>query len=167
VNFSALGVGSRPSTRWGSLATIAAEATAHLFELGRPRTPERGPEHQVNQISPDVLRLLTGWDRYPAFVTNQRFDVLGQNPIYAAFHEGFTYTDNLLRLAFLDPMSHELYLDWEAEASSKVAHLRTAAGADCDPALFELVKELSRASELGAFAYSKRVVSAAAAPQRS
>jgi hypothetical protein len=65
-----------------------------------------------------------------------------------ALHAGLAHRDNLLRFTFLNPAAHEFYPDWEDEALAKVADLRAAAGAGHDdPAVLELVEELSQASE--------------------
>jgi hypothetical protein len=94
-----------------------------------------------------VLRLLKSWDDKPAFVMNHLMDVLAQNSLFAALQKGFEHTDNFMRFAFLNPAVRELWVDWEEQARSRVAHLRAAAGADCSPALLDLVEELSGASE--------------------
>ncbi|MFC7645409.1 hypothetical protein ACFQX6_35880 [Streptosporangium lutulentum] len=87
---------------------------------------------------------MRSWSYTPAFVFDRWLDVLARNPLGALLHDGLEYADNLLRLVFLDPAAHELYPDWEQIARTRVAHLRTAAGADLDhPYMIELVGELS------------------------
>jgi transcriptional regulator with XRE-family HTH domain len=123
------------------------EATEHLYELGRPRACKRTPAGLVDRVSPHVLRLVENWDHAPAFVVNRWLDVLAQNRLGAALHDGLEHNDNLIRMTFLDPAAREFYLDWEQEAWSKVAHLRAAAGPDHDDlSLLKLVEELSLGS---------------------
>ncbi|WP_371784367.1 helix-turn-helix transcriptional regulator [Streptosporangium subroseum] len=124
------------------------EATAYLHELARPRVREHRPGDRVDQVSPYVLRLIESWDYALAIVVNRRWDVLARNAMAIAFFGGMEFSDNLIRLAFLNPAAHELYRDWEHDAWSKVAHLRAVTGGDCeDPFLFDLIEELSLGSE--------------------
>ncbi|GAA4595044.1 helix-turn-helix transcriptional regulator [Planotetraspora phitsanulokensis] len=134
----------------GALARVLQldhEATDHLFDLVRPRVARPAASGSTDRVSPSVLRLMERWSDAVAFVTNRWFDVLARNEVAAAHLGALEYTDNLLRLTFLNPMAREFYLDWEEQAWSKVAHVRAAAGADPDdPALLELVEELSQRS---------------------
>jgi transcriptional regulator with XRE-family HTH domain len=123
-------------------------ATEHLYELARGRPGKREPPDRVDAVNPSVLRFVGGCDHVPAFVVNGRFDVLARNRLADAIYEGLEHADNLVRLAFLNPAAREFYLDWEPHSWVKVAHLRAAAGSDLqDPALVELIEELSLASE--------------------
>jgi len=124
------------------------EATGHLYELARSARGSFRRTHVADRVSPSVLRLVNNWEHALAFVVNRRLDVLVQNAATAAFLEGLSDSDNLLRLTFLNPASHEFFLDWEQEARFKVAHMRAAVGADLDDSsVLTLVEELSRASE--------------------
>ncbi|GII32946.1 helix-turn-helix transcriptional regulator [Planotetraspora mira] len=126
---------------------LDGEATRHLCELARPRADTGPPSNGADQVSPAVLRLIEKWDHAPALVVNHRLDVVAKNRLAVALFKGLEH-DNLVRFAFLDPVAHEFYMDWEQEARNDVADLRAAAGADPrDPFLNELVEELSRASE--------------------
>ena len=124
------------------------EATRHLYELARPRAPEHRVTCRADQVDLHVLRFIEKWDDASVFVVNRRLDILAKNRVAAALFKGFEYTDNLIRLTFLDPAAREFWLDWEQEAAADVAHLRATAGADRDdPYLLKLVDELSRGSE--------------------
>ncbi|GIH38105.1 transcriptional regulator [Microbispora corallina] len=124
------------------------EATGHLHELARSTRGSFRRTYVADRVSPSVLRLVNNWEHALAFVVNRRLDVLVQNAETAAFLEGFSDGDNLLRLTFLNPASREFFLDWEQEARFKVAHMRAAVGADLDdPSVLALVEELSLASE--------------------
>ncbi|GAA0391391.1 helix-turn-helix transcriptional regulator [Microbispora corallina] len=124
------------------------EAAEHLYELARSARGSFRRTHVADRVCPSVLRLVNNWERALAFVVNRRLDVLAKNAAAAAFHEGLSDSDNLLRLTFLNPASREVFLDWEREARFMVAHMRAAVGADLDdPSVLALVEELSLASE--------------------
>jgi transcriptional regulator with XRE-family HTH domain len=125
---------------------LDAEATAYLHQLARPQMFKRESVFRTDRVHPNVIRLMEAWDA-PAFVVNHRLDVLARNRPAIALYEGLDHSDNLLRLALLNPSAHEFYLDWEVDTRSKVSHLRAAAGAhQDDPLMVELIEELSLAS---------------------
>ncbi|GAA4576845.1 helix-turn-helix domain-containing protein [Planotetraspora kaengkrachanensis] len=125
---------------------LTTDATEHMFELASPRAHRHRTCGTSDQISAGVLRLLDRWDHAPAFVVNHRLDVLARNHLSRCLVAGQDLYDNLLRFTFLNPASREFYLDWEREALAKVADLRAGAAPE-DPAVLELVEELSQASE--------------------
>lgn len=127
---------------------LGPEAAAHLYELARPRASRHGLGDRSDEVHPNVVRLIQSWDHAPAYVVNQRLDVLVKNPLATVLYEGLEHNDNLLRLALLNPAAREFYPDWEWDTRSKVAHLRAVAGRDCtDPFMLELIEELSDESE--------------------
>ncbi|WP_204078598.1 helix-turn-helix transcriptional regulator [Planotetraspora phitsanulokensis] len=128
---------------------LDAEATEHLHQLARPRVRSRGAEDGGDQVNAHVLRLMDRWNHVPACVCNRRTDVLVHNTLSAALVEGLEHTDNFLRMIFLSSAaSGLLWVDWEREACSMVAHLRAALGVDHeDPFLLQLVEELLTESE--------------------
>jgi hypothetical protein len=74
--------------------------------------------------------------------------VLAANDLGRVLFAGHTYSDDFVRLVFLDPDAREFYPEWEQAAANTVAWLRAAVGLDRDdPALIELVGELSAKSE--------------------
>jgi transcriptional regulator with XRE-family HTH domain len=124
------------------------EATGHLHDLARGRPHKLTPEGRVDRVEPGLIRLIDGWDIAPAYVVNSRLDVLVRNAVAEALYEGFEHSDNLLRLALLNPAARGFYLDWELDTTSKVAHLRATAGPSSDdPDLIELIEELTAGSE--------------------
>ncbi|GGL08381.1 transcriptional regulator [Sphaerisporangium melleum] len=130
---------------------LDAEATEHLYELARPRCHRR-EEYERSEpdarVDANLVRLMEAWDAVAAYVVNPRLDVLVRNAVARGLYEGLEHSDNLLRLAVLNPRAREFYLDWETDTRRKIAHLRAAAGPEgADPALDELVSELSQASE--------------------
>ncbi|GAA4593996.1 helix-turn-helix transcriptional regulator [Planotetraspora phitsanulokensis] len=122
------------------------EAAHHLHALAHSTCDRRRPE-STDRVHPDVLRLLDSWSDKPALVVNQLLDVLAQNSLIGAFHDGLAHADNIMRLTFLEPRIRELWVNWEEQARSRVAHLRSETGKDPGSALVELVEELSRESE--------------------
>lgn len=127
----------------------------HLFDLARsanasPARRARRREPQVH-VRPTVQRILDSLVGVPAFVENDRLDVLAANALGEAFY-AHQYADpvrpiNGARFIFLDPKAKEFLLDWDTIATDVVGILRTAAGRDpYDKALSDLVGELTTRS---------------------
>ncbi|GAA1009657.1 transcriptional regulator [Acrocarpospora pleiomorpha] len=143
----------------GALAEVfglGVDALAHLYALARgdlPAAPEScPPDGAVDQVSPHLIRLMHSWPQTPAFVMNQRMDVLAMNPPARAFYgrglgQKPRVGDNTLRAVFLDPAVREFYGDWESTAQSRVAHFRATAGRNLhDSRVAQLIDELSERS---------------------
>ncbi|GAA4577674.1 helix-turn-helix transcriptional regulator [Planotetraspora kaengkrachanensis] len=127
---------------------LDAAATEHLYALAHPLVSANKGVCEADQVSTHVLRLIENMEPMSAFVVNHRLDILATNRVAHAIFEGFEYNTNLIRLTFLDPGAHEFWRNWDEEAVGNVAHLRAAAGANHDdPALRELIEELSRGSD--------------------
>ncbi|GAA4562882.1 helix-turn-helix transcriptional regulator [Planotetraspora kaengkrachanensis] len=123
-------------------------ATEYLFKLAHPRACVQRTVSRADQVSLRVLRFIEKWDDASVFVVNRRLDILAKNRVATALFEEVDYTDNLIRLGFLNPAARQFWLNWEEEAAANVAHLRAVAGPDRDdPYLLELVDEISRESE--------------------
>ncbi|MFF7258810.1 helix-turn-helix domain-containing protein [Streptomyces sp. NPDC008159] len=119
----------------------------HLFALaaGGAREGRRRPAQKAH---PQFRRLLDELATSPALVIGRRLDILAWNPLAAAVLTDFGKVAgkrrNYARLMFTDPAFRELCLDWRTDARTCVTHLRLeAARHPCDPALAELVGELS------------------------
>lgn len=82
----------------------------------------------------------------PALVLDRTLDVLATNALADALFSPFERVDNLARMTFLDPAGRRFYARWDWTAQVVVANLRIAEGY-ADPALPDLVAELSAASE--------------------
>ncbi len=126
---------------------LDADATEHLYELAHPRPRRRLTDGRAERVSPNLLRLLMGWEATPAVVHGRYMDVLATNRLADALYAGLANRDNLIRMTFLDPGARDLYPDWEKIARDKTAHLRSAATDPDDPYLPSLVEELSAHSE--------------------
>jgi transcriptional regulator with XRE-family HTH domain len=125
---------------------LHADARTHLFRLAH-RAPPLGRDGGNRTVGDDLLRLMDAWLTTPAYIIDRTMDILAENDLARALHSGFTETDNLARMTFLDPAGRSFYVDWERAAHSAAAHLRLAEGHDPhDPRLLALVDELMRRS---------------------
>jgi transcriptional regulator with XRE-family HTH domain len=132
-----------------------AERT-HLYDLAR--TANAGVatrarrQSNASEVRPSVARIITAI-AIPAFVRNNRFDVLDANPIGRALFSEM-YLDprqptNSARFIFLDPRAPRFFLDWENIARQAAGALRAQAGRDpYDKQLSNLIGELATRSEV-------------------
>lgn len=127
---------------------------AHLFDLARAAntTPRSRRRPSAARVRPSMQRVLDALIGAPAWVHNDRLDFLAANRLgYALYSEMFADPArpvNSARFMFLNPRSHDFYVDWENIADNTVAILRGAAGRNpYDKALSNLVGELSTRSE--------------------
>jgi transcriptional regulator with XRE-family HTH domain len=124
------------------------QGRAHLREIAAPAPPARRRQRRREKVAPGMEVLMARWHAEPAVVIGRYRDVLAATPVATLVNPAFAAGTNLLRHAFLDPTSRDVYPDWEAVARGGVAGLRASAGADAsDSRLTELVGELSVASE--------------------
>jgi transcriptional regulator with XRE-family HTH domain len=135
---------------------------SHLMNLAQasqstPRA-DRGRPLGNQQIRPEVQRVLEAMTAAPAYIRNGRRDILVANRLgRALYSELFRDSDlyrapgrpvNLARFVFLDPRSHDFFIDWPTAANDVVAALRIEAGRNpYDRALSDLVGELSTRSD--------------------
>ncbi|MBM0259033.1 helix-turn-helix transcriptional regulator [Micromonospora sp. 4G55] len=125
----------------------------HLYTLARaanagPARIRRHPKKTV--VRPSVLRLIEGLHDQPAYLRNNRMDILAANPLARALHcEAFEVEPvNTLRFVFLDPRATRLYCDWERVAHDGVGALRVEVAKNpYDRDLQNLVGELSARSD--------------------
>jgi transcriptional regulator with XRE-family HTH domain len=127
---------------------------AHFVDLVRAANTLRPPRRKVAQrVRPVVQHVLDCMTDAPAFVLNERLDVLAANELGRAlyapmFDSNPRDTVNHARFIFLDPASHDFWVNWEKAAKDTAAILRAAAGRDpYDRHLSDLVGELSTRSE--------------------
>jgi transcriptional regulator with XRE-family HTH domain len=128
--------------------------SAHLADLMRTtnnrHTPRRRPARE--RVRPVLQQILDSMTGTPAFVLNERLDILSANQLgyalYSPMYEGPDRPANHARFVFLDPCAHDFWADWEKAANDTVRILRAAAGRDpYDRALSDLVGELSTRSD--------------------
>jgi transcriptional regulator with XRE-family HTH domain len=116
------------------------EATAYLHDLARPRPRRRARRRE--EVSPALLGMMAAWTETPAVVLGRRMNVLAHNQLGEALFAGHRYSDDLVRLVFLDQDARDFYPDWERVAVNTVGGLRAGADPD-DRGLIETVGELS------------------------
>ena len=127
----------------------------HLFDLARAvnATPNRrGRRPTQERVRPVVQRILDSLVGVPAFVRNERLDVLGANRLGEAFYAPLfdepVRPVNSARFVFLNPRATEFFLDWDTIANDAVGILRAEAGRDpYDKRLSDLIGELSTRSD--------------------
>lgn len=129
----------------------------HLFALARTanttsRRVRKSPPVGAS-VRPSVARIVHGMPDMPAFVRNNRFDILAVNALGRALHlEWFDSAlgepVNSVRFVFLDARARRFYTDWERVARQGVGALRVqAAETPYDRALSNLIGELSTRSD--------------------
>ncbi|WP_163725832.1 helix-turn-helix transcriptional regulator [Mycolicibacterium psychrotolerans] len=127
----------------------------HLHDLARSAnsTPTRKRSTaKTPAIRPSVQRIIGAMNTLPAFVQNNRFDVLLANPLgRALYSEMFAdpgCQQNTTRFVFLSPAAQRFYGDWERVARGAAGALRVeAAKSPYDRELSNLIGELSTRSD--------------------
>ncbi|GAA2598288.1 helix-turn-helix transcriptional regulator [Streptomyces roseoviolaceus] len=125
----------------------------HLYALARaantsPARVRRRPKKAT--VRPSVLRIVEGLHDQPAYVRNNRMDILAANPLARALlSEVFEQEPaNTCRFVFLDPRATRLYPDWERVARDGVGVLRVEVAKNpYDRELSNLIGELSTRSD--------------------
>jgi transcriptional regulator with XRE-family HTH domain len=140
----------------GALQLDDAER-GHLFDLARAAQPAPArprPRRSKQHVRPEVQWTLDAITGAPAFVGNERLDILAANQLgRALFSELYAAPArpvNTARFVFLDPRAEATFGDWDRVAGETAAILRSAAGRDpYNRDLSDLVGEL--ATQSGAF----------------
>ncbi|MGW2099667.1 helix-turn-helix transcriptional regulator [Streptomyces olivaceoviridis] len=125
----------------------------HLYALARaasatPARVRRRPKKAT--VRPSMLRLIEGLHDQPAYLRNNRMDILAANPLARALlSEVFEQEPaNTCRFVFLDPRATRLYPDWERVARDGVGVLRVEVAKNpYDRELSNLIGELSTRSD--------------------
>ncbi len=125
---------------------------AHLFDLARNASARPGRSGAPRSgVRREVQWLLDAMTNSPAYVRNNRTDLLAANTLgRAVFAPIFEMPrPGVARFVFLDPRSHEFFIEWETVAAESAATLRTLAGENpYDQGLSALVGELSTRSQV-------------------
>jgi hypothetical protein len=123
----------------------------HLFHLANATATIRPGGHREasQQVRQSVQRVVDGLSDAPAFVRNNRRDLLASNaigralyaPIYEDAEPGMPV--NTVRFLFFNPKARVFFRDWNKAAADVVANLRTEVGRDPhDRLLQDLVGDL-------------------------
>lgn len=128
--------------------------TAHLFDLARASAaaPRVRRKRSPQTVRPSVQRILDAITTAPAWVRNDRGDVLASNELGRALYQDMMAEEvtppNSARFTFLNPKARSFFRDWERSADDIVAVLRSTAGRNpFDKDLTDLIGELSTRSE--------------------
>ncbi|MDR3082051.1 MAG: helix-turn-helix transcriptional regulator [Streptomyces sp.] len=128
----------------------------HLYDLARAAGPAPAARSRQREaaptVRPSVLQIIEGMPELPAFVQNNRLDVLAVNPLgralYTLMYADPTCRANTARFAFLNPAARQFYRDWERVTHATVGALRIEAGKNPnDRELSNLIGELSTRSD--------------------
>lgn len=126
----------------------------YLFDLARKAGPAplRPRKVLAQRLRPAVKQVLDAITDAPAWVRNDRHDMLGSNRLARALYSPMLVDPrrpaNNARFTYLDPAAKEFFADWEQAADDIAAMLRQEAGRHpSDKALTELIGELSTRSE--------------------
>ena len=126
----------------------------HLHDLARAANggAQSKAKPPISTVQPPLQYLLDAITGAPAFVANNREDVVAANALgYAMYIDMFRGTSrpaNYSRFIFLDSRALDFYADWERAADTNVAILRRQAGRfPHDKKLAELIGELSMRSD--------------------
>jgi transcriptional regulator with XRE-family HTH domain len=126
----------------------------HLYDLARAAntTSRSRAKSTPATVQPAMQYLLDAITGAPAFIANNRMDIVAANDLgyamYSDMYRGTARPANHSRFIFLDPLSHSFYPDWDRAANVNVAILRREAGRNPhDKRIAELVGELSMRSD--------------------
>lgn len=127
---------------------------AHLYDLARAAdvAPRARRRRSPQTVRPSVQRVIDAITGAPAWVRNDRGDVLAANELGRALYLDLmaetVQPPNNSRFTFLNPKARQFYAEWGQAADDIVAILRSAAGRNpYDRDLTDLVGELSTRSE--------------------
>lgn len=140
---------------------LSDDERAYLFDLAKAARPSLRATARAKEttVHGPVRWFIDSVSTSAVFLRNGRLDVLASNDLARALHAPMFDSPtavggraNFARFHFLDPTSHEFFVDWEGGAAATVALLRAEAGREPnDRALRELIGELSsRSSEFAA-----------------
>ena len=130
----------------------------HLYDLaraantsGRKRAAGAAAPAPAG-VRPELQYLLDAITEAPAFIGNNRMDIVAANTLgyalYSDLYRNPSRPANHSRFIFLDPRAHNFYTDWDRAANTNVAILRREAGRNPhDKGIAELIGELSMRSD--------------------
>ncbi len=122
----------------------------HLFVLAREQLPA-DPSPLTGIISPALQCILDTMGIYPAYVANQRWDIVAWNQAMCRVYKDFgalaIHERNILRFMFTNSIQRVLLVDWEKEAQGMLALFRASTERYVGEAWFKaLVADLEQIS---------------------
>ncbi|MFJ3407863.1 helix-turn-helix domain-containing protein [Promicromonospora sp. NPDC090134] len=138
----------------GRALKLDESESAYLFDLARKATgPAAKPRRtRAQQVRPSVQQILDAIVDLPAWVRNDRYDMLATNRMARALHAPMLADPrspvNVARFVYLDPAARTFFPNWDRMADENAAMLRQeAARHPLDKGLTELIGELSTRSD--------------------
>lgn len=130
----------------------------HLYDLARAantsgrKRAAGAAGSALAAVRPELQYLLDTITGAPAFIGNNRLDIVAANTLGYALYSDMYRTPsrpaNHSKFIFLDPRARNFYTDWDRAAKTNVAILRREAGRNPhDKGIAELVGELSMRSD--------------------
>lgn len=128
----------------------------HLYDLARAANTSGRKRAAAAAapagVRPELQYLLDAITEAPAFIGNNRMDIVAANTLgyalYSDLYRNPSRPANHSRFIFLDPRAHNFYTDWDRAANTNVAILRREAGRNPhDKGIAELIGELSMRSD--------------------
>jgi hypothetical protein len=98
----------------------------HLFRLAR--TSSALPRRTPSRPSWALIELMNKLVDIPCCMVNLAFDLLAMNNAAEALYSDFSRCDNLMTMAFLDPVARTFYRQWNVAARHGVANIRALSG---------------------------------------
>lgn len=101
----------------------------HLFFLAQSRRPTSNPCRGLPNVSPSLQYLLDQFTALPAYISDEKMNLLAWNRLAAAvfgsFETSHPYGRNLLWRMFMMPSHRSMHPEWESLAKSMLGHFRS------------------------------------------
>lgn len=139
---------------------------AYMFRLARPDLAAKDDVNESDGASDALIAAVNALSPHPAYVLNQRWDVIAYNVEADFLLGGFDLADqwsyNLIARLFLAPDMRQLMQNWETLAASAVGQFRsTTTELTDDPDHMALVESLMEASPEFRNFWSERTIAGA------
>lgn len=130
---------------------LDAAERAHLFRLARPDLRPAPAGRSGNGPSPALTAFMHGLAPHPAYLLDERWDVLAWNApamrLLGDFGGDGAASRNIMARLFLDPAWRRLFVEWEVIARSVCAQFRRVTASLCaDPDFLAFLAMLERES---------------------
>jgi len=117
-----------------------ADAHWHVFRLAG-LLPRPGPASALDEVDPELRRLMNAFPTAVAYIVNRRLDILAANPLAEALLAPLADTRIMIFSLFHDPAARTLFADWPTVARDAVHALRLTTG-HRDPQTTALINQL-------------------------